>query len=234
MCGLWPTGGQGTRWCAECDAKWALMSTRCQRCARRLRLPATICGECLTQPPSLNRCVAAVDYAFPWPQLIYKLKGVHGQAWGSTMAKLMVRAWLADSDIFGIPKIWAPIPVHNSTLRTRGHNQSWALLRSIMLSEAFEAFDQSIADLLVRPQPSEVQHQLGKAARQRNMRYAFQFNERRCKLIESAIQKNASLQVVLIDDVYTTGATVNAAARAIKAKWPVEVSALVFARTPPR
>jgi predicted amidophosphoribosyltransferase len=39
---------------------------------------------------------------------------------------------------------------------------------------------------------------------------------------------------VLIDDVYTTGATLNAAARAIKAHWPVQVSALVFAHTPPR
>ncbi|MEY2994594.1 MAG: hypothetical protein RL357_1529 [Pseudomonadota bacterium] len=234
MCGVWPTAAPTTPWCAECDAKWVVPLNRCTQCARRLDLPATVCGECLSHPPSLDHCIAAVDYAFPWPPLIYTLKGSSGQAWGKPLATLMAKAWLSNPELLGTPKIWAPIPLHNQTLRSRGHNQSWSLLRGLIRSAAFGRADQSIVDLLERPRLNEVQHQLGRAERQRNMQFAFRFNERHRNVVESAIQKEAGLQVVLIDDVYTTGATLNAAARAIKAHWPVQVSALVFAHTPPR
>ena len=230
VCGVWPTAAPTTPWCADCLAHWAAPTARCQRCARRLESPARICGLCLTHPPALDQCIAAVDYAFPWPAQVHTLKGLSGASWGRPLARLMTQAWLTHAQLRpGTQTIWAPIPLHWRRLMQRGHNQSWSLLRHIAQSEAFQPTDSAAPDLLERPRPHEVQHQLDRAARQRNTRFAFELNQ----VWANALHTGRPVHVVLIDDVYTTGATLNAAAKVIKAHGPITVSALVFARTPP-
>ncbi len=238
MCGAWPTPKGTHPWCEACDQMWATTQPRCVRCARRLQPPAQECGECLRHPTHLSRCWAAVDYAFPWPSLLYQLKGANGSALGPPLARLMANAWQRPSSnpkSFEAARIlWAPVPLHPRRLMERGHNQSWALLRGLMTQGVCMPNDVVLPDLIERPTPKITQHNLGREARKINSQFAFQVSAHQRSRVSRWLLSEPTLQVVLIDDVYTTGATLDAAARALTAVWPVPVNAMVFARTPAR
>ncbi len=223
VCGSWPAAPV----CPACVARFAKPQARCPHCAA----PCSrgFCTACVTNTPPPDgpaRCVAAVDYGYPWDALIANFK-FHGQAgWAGPFAELMLRADGASALIQDCDLI-APIPLTPVRLAARGHHAPWELAKAVARLHTAPGFAPArlCADALVRLSDAPPQHRLGRAERLRNLTGAFAVPPERAAAL-------AGRRVLLIDDVTTTGATLLAAARALHAAGAAAVNALVFARTP--
>jgi ComF family protein len=109
-----------------------------------------------------------------------------------------------------------PVPLHASRLRERGFNQS------LLLARAFFPKDHRVTpDLLIRSRPTEPQTSFNGAARRTNLKNAFAV---------VTPQRLAGKKILLVDDVFTTGTTVNECARVLKKAGAAEVMVLTLAR----
>lgn len=194
---------------------------RCIQCALRLPLEATRCGACVARrEPPVRRTVAAVDYGFPWDGLITGFKFHHRLDLVQGFAQLLhaaVRRSEAPQ-----PSLVLPIPLSSERLRERGYNQAWELARRVARWSGVESHPATL--LRIR----DTAHQLGldEADRQRNLKGAFLVEPR----LAHRLQGRA---VALVDDVVTSGATADEAARTLRAAGAAEVQLWVLARTPP-
>ncbi|HTL14445.1 MAG TPA: ComF family protein [Thermomonas sp.] len=197
--------------CAACFADLPWQGPACPRCA--LPLPeAGTCGQCLQAPPPLDEVRAAFDYRFPLDRLLPRLK-FHGDfAAGRVLAQCMADA-LQDAVR---PQAILPLPLHRTRLRQRGYDQALELARPLARALNLPL----LADALQRTRGTRAQSRLDAGARRRNLRGAF------------AVAPGIALpgHVVLVDDVMTTGATLHAAARALRAAGVARVDAWVCAR----
>lgn len=183
---------------------------------------AGLCGECLTATDSspVQKCLAAVDYLFPWDGLIGRFKFRNEPGWAGPLGDLMVQA--ASRQSFLEPDMWlVPVPVTPTRLAERGYNQAWELCRAIGRKTGL----QTMAESLVRLGDTPDQHRLTRAQRLVNLRGAFVAHP-------LVVSRLAGRRVVLVDDVRTTGATLHHAGLALCQAGATEVRALVLARTP--
>ena len=215
VCAAWPAAPV----CDACLARFAPPQKRCDRCA--LLLPSSLagstCGRCLRSPPALDACHAAVDYGYPWAGCIAAFKFEAQPGWAGTLAALMrqaagTRATLAAADIV------VPMPLPTARLLERGYNQSLVLARKL-------APGRVDAGLLHRVRDTPAQLSLDRARRLANVRGAFAADPlRRARL--------AGRHVAIVDDVMTSGASMEEAARQLRAAGAARVSGFVVARTP--
>lgn len=212
VCHAWPAD----RLCAGCSQRFATPVTRCRTCA--LPVPAGIeqCGRCVRHPPPLDACLAAVTYGYPWADLLAEFKFQNDPGWAATLAALMraapgVEAVVAQADCL------LPIPLSNDRLRERGFNQALLLARQLDPGR-------TRAHWLLRLRAAEAQSRLTRAQRLRNLRGAF-------ALEPLAAAQVAGRRVVLVDDVMTTGATLQTAAMVLREAGAAHITGLVFART---
>lgn len=235
---LWPArclacgdaGDGGIDLCPPCLTALPRLRHACVRCALPLpgfqpeatglstaaSGPATgpVCGACLMQSSPLEQAHAAVLYAPPIDRLLPRFK-FHGDlAAGRLLAQLMVEA------VAGLPRPAAliPVPLHRGRLRQRGYDQALELARPLARSLDVPL----LARVLRRVRCTAPQSRLDAGARRRNLRNAF------------AVVPAAALpdHVVLVDDVMTTGATLHAAAVALRRAGVRRVDAWVAARAP--
>lgn len=182
-----------------------------------------MCIRCVESPQrKLERCSARMDYGYPWTHIIARFKFQGQPAWAATLASFMLdnaetMPWLHEADLL------APIPLSPSRLRERGFNQAWELLRQLKQQAAVNA--PAVPDLLLRAETDRLQHKLAREERFSHARTALQVNARHTHLVHAA-------NVLLVDDIMTTGATLEAAAHTLLAAGAASVSAMVFARTP--
>lgn len=170
----------------------------------------------------LHRCLARVDYAYPWTGLVQRFKFQQEPAWAGHLAELMredpdVTEALRTADLL------VPIPLPTPRLLERGYNQAWELLRQLRRQTPGSA--PARAQLLQRSVGGAAIHTLPRAQRIDAAQQAFCADPRFTVGLAGA-------QVLLIDDVMTTGATLQAAAQVLRAAGAAQVSGLVFARTP--
>ena len=185
-----------------------LPATRCPQCS----IPTTFgerCGACLKAPPHFNRTIALFRYDFPVDRIIHALKYGH---------QLAVADWLGGqlaAHLNAENQLIIPLPLHPDRLRERGFNQSAELARAIgnLLKLAVDR------STLFRNCATQPQAELPLKERHKNVRNAF---ECRADLSGKNIQ--------LIDDVMTTGATVNECARVLKLHGAADISVVVAAR----
>jgi ComF family protein len=209
----------GALLCADCDADMPrLPRQRCPRCALPVAPHAgesaagAVCGGCLRQPPAFDRTVAVYAYAFPLDALVRHCK--YGGA-------LHVTDWFADSlarELAGdpLPDLILPMPLHEARLRERGFNQAAEIARR--LAPALGLPWRATGCRRLRDTPPQAGLDL--AARRRNLRGAFQ-----CDL------DLQGKHVALLDDVMTSGASLDEFAKAARRAGAAQVSAWVVART---
>lgn len=209
LCGTLSKSGT---WCAECELTLTkLNAARCPVCA----LPSwesAICGRCLRRPPHFKRTVAAYAYAFPLDKLVLALK--YGE-------KLQLANRLADElaqCVVVRPDFLLAMPLHPERLRERGFNQSLQLAQRIGKQLTIPVLPHACQR--VRNTPS--QSTLPWKERTKNMRKAF-----------SCTAEVAGKHVAVVDDVMTTGATLNELSLVLRDAGATEVSAWVVARTLP-
>lgn len=227
VCERWPARPV----CSACTDRFATLRPRCSVCATPLSplaAQSSRCGACRTRPtpPLVQSCVAAVDYAYPWDGLIARFKFRAEPGWARPMAGLMLKNPAA-LDLLARCDLVVPIPLTPARLASRGYNQSWELVKALRdAAPGAAARCTAMADALVRLGEVPDQHSLSREQRLRNLHGAFAAHPLRAARLVGA-------HVLLVDDVTTTGATLHSAAQALLAGGAQQVSALVFARTPP-
>ena len=223
---LWPArclacaeaGHHGHDLCAACLLALPWNRHACARCAVPLPILATTtartCGDCLQRPLLLQETRAAFVYAAPLDRLLPRFKFHHDLAAGRLLAQLMAHA-LADAER---PQALLPVPLHHARLRARGYDQALELAKP--LARALQV--PLLHDALVRTRATAPQSRLDAAQRRRNLRKAFTVDPRAV----------LPAHVALVDDVMTTGATLHAAADALRRAGVARVDAWVCARVP--
>jgi ComF family protein len=212
FCHAWPS----QRICDACASRFAQPATRCQRCALRVPAGITVCGACLKEPPSFDACVAAVDYAYPWAGAVTQFKFRSDPGWARALSMLMRSAPWIEPALEAADRV-LPVPLSAERLRERGFNQASLLAQHLAGPKADH-------HSLLRLHSTEAQSSLTRAERLRNLRGAFAVEPVRAQALRG-------LRVVLVDDVMTTGATLHAAALALRESGVAHVTAAVLART---
>lgn len=175
-----------------------------------------LCADAIANPPVFDRLRSVAVHDGVARNLVHGLKYRDRTDLAAMMAEWMLRASdgrVADCDAL------IPVPLHAFRLLARRFNQSAELARAV----ARLSGKPYLADALLRTKRTRRQVGLGVRAREDNVRSAFSVSSpHRADL--------AGARVVLVDDVYTTGATVSAATRALKRAGVVDVTVLTFAR----
>jgi ComF family protein len=206
------------RFCLDC---WTALAFLGEPCCARCALPFDYqtgveaeCGHCLAEPPAFDRLRAAVAYGEISRQVALKLKYGGRPGVAETMARFMARH--LDS---GEEWLLAPVPLHRWRIWRRGYNQS-ALIAAAL---AGRARLETRLDLVERIRATPPLRGMEPRARKQAVRGAFRVNAR----AKAAVKGRA---VLLIDDVYTSGATANGCARILKRAGARRVDILVWAR----
>ena len=201
-------GRTDDRICADCDADLPRLDfPLCPRCA--LASPGgAVCGRCLSRAPHYDATRAALAYDFPADALVHSLKFRGELSLAPLLASYLSRRIGND----GVDHV-VPVPLSAKRLRERGYNQSVEIARHLRKGLLDVALCERARD--VRPQI-----ELPYDERQSNVRGAF-----RCT------RSLVGARIAVVDDVMTTGATLNELARTLKAAGAVHVVNWVVTRT---
>lgn len=187
-------------------------------------LQALVCGTCLSEPPAFDATIAACDYAAPADHLVQNLK-FHAQlALALAFSQRISHAWKQqqhDSAITQLPALMTAVPLSRARLAARGFNQALEIAKPLACDLGISLVPQ----LCLRTRDTQAQAELSMAQRQVNMRGAFVVAPE----IKASVRQR---HVFVVDDVITTGHTLNALAMCLKRYGAARVTNLVFARTP--
>ena len=198
--------------CPACDADLPrLAGTLCPRCA--LPSPgAAVCGRCLADAPHYDATVAALAYRFPADTLVHALKFRSQLALAPLMGDLLIDKIRERIDLV------VAVPLSRERLRERGYNQAVEIARHV----AKERRVPLELTIMTRERNTQAQADLPWSERARNVRGAF-----RC---ERSLDGAA---IAVVDDVMTTGATLDELAATLKRAGAARVVNWVVARTFP-
>lgn len=212
VCRAWPAQVL----CEACVARFAQPRPRCRSCA--LPTPAGVdrCGACIRETPPLEQCLAAVTYEYPWDGLITRYKFGASPGWSAPLTLLMRSTPWAEPALEAAELI-VPMPLSRERLRQRGFNQALELARHLAPGKV-------AGDVLRRLRDTPAQSALPREQRLRNVRGAF-------GVATGGAPALRGRRVVLVDDVMTSGATLFAAAQALRAAGAARITGLVLART---
>jgi len=210
--------------CAPCAAHYlGGAGARCRCCGNPVsRADAlTPCAACQTERPSYDATIAAADYAAPIDGVVLQLKFGGVLALAPWCAGAIRTAILAQSG-FELPNLLCPVPLGPGRLAERGFNQALEIARPLSLALGIPLK----ARLAIRALDTRAQSSVAPDERKRNIRNAF-------IVAPDALDLVRGQHIGIVDDVMTSGHTLNELAGTFKRFGAARVSNLVFARTPP-
>lgn len=215
-CGRHLADQRGGFTCALCRSRirW-IRDPRCRSCGVPIYGavgPEPLCGACRKEPPAFTSCRSLFLYRETGARLVHALKYEHA-VWLQAELTALFREAAGWAEWFGEGCL-VPIPLHPAKQRSRGYNQAEIIAAAICA--AFP--DTRLHPCLERIRRTPSQTFLSRQQRRRNMRSAFA-----CK------QPLPGGRIVLVDDVLTTGATLNAAVMALHEAGPGNISAFTLA-----
>lgn len=182
-----------------------------------------ICLGCMKEPPPFDSARAAFVYHGTARDTVLKFKNGHEHL-GRLMAAAMVRAV---QEKLTPDTLLVPVPLHRWRLLDRGYNQSVLLARAMQAaSPTAISRSQLLIDGLERIKATPKTIGASRATRIRTMSGAFAVRA-------GARSRVAGATVLLIDDVFTTGATVSAAARVLRRAGAARIDVITYARVAP-
>ena len=199
--------------CAACEADFFPSErSRCAVCAIALNRADSVCGRCLATPPHYHRTTALADYAPPVDGMVTALKFGARLDLALLFGALLARRVRPPSDA-----IVVAVPLAFERMAERGYNQSHLIARAYCRSSGANLSDA----VLRRVRHTPPQQTLALDARRRNIRGAF-----------AATGDVAGRVILVVDDVMTSGSTMDEVGRVLRAAGAAQVHALVVARTP--
>jgi len=216
-CQARPFVQEGDRLCHDClESIRPIEPPVCTVCGQPFHGPqgtGHTCGRCIKDPPSFNTARSAFQYHGSVRTLIHRIKYNDDGYALRALASLAMEHVLLD---YVKPDMVIPVPLHSKRLRKRGFNQSLRFAGMI-----FPHIPLGI-DVLSRTLNTKPQTELSMKERLRNVKNAFETASPLPEGVET---------ILLLDDVYTTGATVRACAKVLKKAGAKEVHVFTVART---
>lgn len=202
--------------CAACFAELPFLSaSACRICALPISSQGQVCGRCLMCLPPYKKCIATFNYLEPVAHLIQCLKFHDKLAYALLLGSMMADSLVGQIDV--LPDIIVPVPLHRTRLRERGYNQALELARPIAKHFGVPIDNKHC----YRCRSTSIQSLLPADERHKNVEGAFRF---------SNIAKFN--RVAIVDDVMTTGHTINALTNTLLRSGVKEVFVWVCARAP--
>lgn len=201
--------------CVGCRQELPHNRHACRQCGLPLALEVdSVCGSCQRRPPAVDRSLIPFLYAAPVDRLIGQFKFSAKLPQGRLLSRLLEQHLERQTSM---PDLLIPVPLHPARLRQRGFNQALELAQPLSHQFGIPIDHRSCRRILqTRPQ-----RELKKQQRKRNIRGAFQVNG-----------PLTASHVALVDDVVTTGSTVNELAKRLKLAGVTRVDVWAVARTP--
>lgn len=206
--------GQDALLCAACTAELPWNDGACEGCARPLSAGSR-CRQCLHGRSQFDSAWCALRLETPVQHYVHALKYhadfAQAQLLGSLLAERLVRRSAP------LPQLLVPVPLHPLRLMRRGYNQALEIARVVGARAGIPVAPHAVARI------RQTEDQIGQSAsaRRRNMRAAFGVRE-----------VLGGLHLALIDDVMTTGATLDELARVCRRAGASRIEAWAVARTP--
>jgi ComF family protein len=199
--------------CLDCEQELPTLGNNCQQCALPLETDSMqlTCGQCLQQPPAFDRLIALYPYQMPIARLINDLKYHERMANAQVLGTLLAQRLHTENK----PEVIIPVPLHKKRLQERGYNQALELARPISKILGIPINYQ----LCQRIRNTEHQTISSAEERRKNLRGAF------CAV------KTIPTHVAIIDDVFTTGSTVNELARCLRTAGAQRIEVWTVCRT---
>lgn len=199
--------------CNTCSSKLPWINYYCQKCGIELPEIQSHCGMCLKQSPVYDRTVTLFRYELPISQFIIQLKFnqklIYAKLFGQLLAAQIHKQGI-------LPECILPVPLHPKRLRERGYNQSLELARTIS-KELSIPMDVNTCQRVRHTQSHSL---ISAKKRQINIKGAFE------------LSKNLPFQhVALLDDVVTTGATINELSQLLRSNNVQKIDVWCVART---
>lgn len=201
--------------CLACEDSLTRPGHCCEICAAKLPISDFfhICGHCQKKPPAFDHVNAALVYGQPVNGLIHDLKYNKKLYLARTLGDLLANSITRNQ--CSLPDMLLPVPLHRARLRIRGYNQSLEIARPVSRHLGIKID----AHLASRIRNTDPQTGLAPKHRARNVKNAFK-----------SVMPVEGKRIALIDDVMTTGHTVNALADVLKKAGAKEVMVWVVAR----
>jgi ComF family protein len=203
--------------CTACANDLPVNGNACAQCGEQLagtKGTAILCGACLRRPPRYRNTHCAYRYTYPVDHLVRALK-YHGRlTHARVLGELLARS-LTHSRTEPWPELLIPVPLAASRYRERGFNQASELAEQLQRQLAIPVR----ADLLERKRATREQAGLDRTGRRKNVRNAF--------VMRAPL---AAKHVAIVDDVVTTGSTVNEVARVLKRAGAEQIEVWAVAR----
>lgn len=203
--------------CAACEADLPVNAPACPVCAQPLggaSVAALQCGACLRHPPRFDASYCPFRYAYPIDHLVRGLKYDGAVAQGRVLSELLARRIHATRTAT-LPDLIVPVPLAQRRFRERGYNQAIEL--ACQVEKRLKVPIRT--DLVVRARETREQAALNKQERSKNIRGAF-----------AATGALSAVSVAIVDDVVTTGSTVNELAGVLKGAGAQRVEVWALAR----
>ena len=201
--------------CCECEMRslpW--QSTVCLKCAQAVPLPDSVCGKCLKNNAAYDQIIAPFRYESSIKYLIKQFKFHEQLQYGYVLADLLGKS-LINHPHFQKPEILLPVPLHYQRLKKRGFNQAAEIAKRLAVKLNITLHK----NLLKKTIPTLPQSEQNFSERKKNIRHAFSW------------EKNFLFDhVAIVDDIVTTGSTVNEIALLLKQQGIKKVSVFAVAR----
>ncbi|MFB6328097.1 DNA utilization protein GntX [Pantoea deleyi] len=203
--------------CSLCLRGLPSLPLLCPRCGLPAGSVTRPCGRCQQKPPAWQALVCVNDYRPPFSQWVNQLKFSHITALRVMLARLLLLSWQTVYRRGGVPRpdLLLPVPLHHRRRWRRGYNQTGLLAAPLAHWLGCE-WREGIS----RPRRGAVQHQLSARQRRTNLRGAFR--------LEMVVQGR---HIALLDDVITTGSTLEEISRLLLAQGAASVQVWCLCRT---
>ena len=205
--------------CEACYNALPFNNSCCVRCALPLAEDVsedTLCGRCIQQLPEYHYAHSIFRYEGDIVELVHRLKFSEKITYAHSIGEILFSAFKADEILrVEMPDCILPVPLHPARLRQRGFNQSIEIAR--VLSNEYDI--PIVSNAVVRQRSTISQTGLKARERQKNIRGAF-----------SIVDELRDKHVLIIDDVVTTGSTVNELTKLLKKNHVERVGVLSVAR----
>jgi len=200
--------------CEACEEDLPWIENACPQCSKP-QVHSLLCGNCIKQPPKYDHVYALFEYQFPIDKLVTGFKYGDRFQYGAVLSKLLTNHF-GNKITNNKPDLIIPVPLHPRRMRKRGFNQALELAKP--LSKKFNIpLDNNVCK---RIKYTLSQSERGQSKRKSNLRGAF---------ISSAKMKLD--HVTIIDDIVTTGSTINSLASCLKKAGVKKVDVWCVGRT---